>query len=177
MTLIVCSLSSLADVIAERRPSHVLTLLSPDLMIEPLVGVAPERHLRLTLDDIHEPVPGLIVPDESAVQRVIAFGEGWDRSAPMVVHCFAGVSRSSASALAIACARNPDVDERLIAMTLRRRAPHVFPNRRITAIADSLLDRQGRLIAAVEAMGGDDLEAPKRPVELPSDFAVFASPR
>lgn len=174
MTLIVCSLSSLAEVITTRRPSHVITLLSRELMIAPIAEFAPGRHLRLTVDDIHEPAPGLIAPDEDTVEQVLAFGRAWDGASPMAVHCFAGVSRSSASALAIACDRNPNVDELLICSALRRMAPHVFPNRRIIAIADQMLGRCGRLVAAVESMGGDDLEAPKRPVELPSDFAAFA---
>jgi predicted protein tyrosine phosphatase len=94
----------------------------------------------------------------------------------MVVHCFAGVSRSSAAALAIACERNPDAPELEIALTLRRLAPHAYPNRRITALADEMLGRRGRLIDAVEAMGRDDLQAPHVPVELPSRFAAQVAP-
>ena len=174
MTLVVCSLANLDEVILTRRPSHVITLLSGGLMIGPLAAFGPDRHLRLAVDDIHEPIAGMVAPDEATVEQVLAFGHAWDGAAPVIVHCFAGVSRSSASALAIACARNPDVDELVITTALRRLAPHVFPNRRITAIADAMLGRQGRLIAAVEAMGADDLEAPKRPVELPSDFRAHA---
>jgi predicted protein tyrosine phosphatase len=172
MTLIVCSLASLPKVIALRRPSHVLTLLGRELMIEPAEGFEPHRHLRLTVDDIHQPMPGLIAPDEATVEALLAFGRGWDRGAPMVVHCFAGVSRSSAAALAIACDHNPGAPELEVALTLRRLAPHAFPNRRITALADAMLGRRGRLIAAVEAMGGDDLEAAHLPVDLPSHYPI-----
>lgn len=175
MTIIVCSLASLPDVIAERRPSHVLTLLSPEVMIDPLPELPRGRHLRLTMHDIHEPMPDLIAPDEAMVESLLAFGRGWDGAAPLVVHCLAGVSRSSASALAIACQANPDARELEIALLLRRRAPHVYPNRRITAIADAMLGRGGRLIEAVEAMGGDDLEAPHVPVELPARFPTRAA--
>jgi predicted protein tyrosine phosphatase len=169
MTLIICSLARLPDVLA-RRPSRVLTLLSPDVMIEPLAYLGPGNHLRLTLHDIHEPTPGMIEPDARMVESLLTFGRDWDRESPMVVHCLAGVSRSSASALAIACDRNPHVDEMEIALRLRRRAPHIFPNRRITALADAMLGRHGRLIAAVEAMGGDDRGAPLVPVDLPSRY-------
>lgn len=170
MTLIICSLASLPDVVAQRRPSHLVTLLGPDWMIDELPHVGAGRHLRITVDDIHEPMLGLVAPDLAHVERALAFGETWDAEAPMVVHCFAGVSRSSATALAIACARNPDTPELEIALLLRRLAPHTFPNRRITALADQLLGRRGRLIQAVEAMGRDDLEAPHVPVELPSRY-------
>jgi predicted protein tyrosine phosphatase len=176
MTLIICSLASLEDVIIDRRPSHLLTLLSPDWMIDPHAAMAPDRHLRLAVDDIPEPMPGLVAPDEAAVEQLLAFGRGWDAAQPMVVHCFAGVSRSSAAALAIACERNPDAPELAIALTLRQLAPHAFPNRRITALADEMLGRDGRLIDAVEAMGRDDLEAPHVPVELPSVFQAKVAP-
>jgi predicted protein tyrosine phosphatase len=172
MTLIICSLARLPDVIADKRPSHVMSLLSPDLMIEPLAHLPSERHLRLTVHDIHEPTPGMIAPDEAMVASLLRFGRGWDAERPMVVHCLAGVSRSSAAALAIACDRNPAVAEIEIALRLRALGAHIFPNRRITALADAMLERDGRLIAAVEAMGGDDLEAEHSPVELPSDYAA-----
>jgi len=174
MTIIVCSLASLPDVVRERRPSHVISLLNPEMMIETLEDVPPGRHLRLVVHDIHEPMEGLIAPDEAMVERLLAFGRGWDGAAPLVVHCLAGVSRSSASAVAIACQANPHASELEIALQLRERAPHVYPNRRITAIADAMLGRDGRLIAAVEAMGGDDLEVPHLPVELPARFPARA---
>jgi predicted protein tyrosine phosphatase len=176
MALIICSLARLDEVIAERRPSHLVTLLGPDWMIDPHEALAPDRHLRLPVDDIAEPTPGLIAPDEDAVERLLVFGRGWDATAPMVVHCFAGVSRSSAAALAIACQRNPDAAELDIALTLRGLAPHAYPNRRITALADEMLARRGRLVAAVEAMGRDDLLAPHVPVELPARFAAKVAP-
>jgi predicted protein tyrosine phosphatase len=176
MTLIICSLASLPEVLAQRQPSHLITLLGPDWMIDEVGEVGRGRHLRITVDDIHEPMPGLIAPEAADVERALAFARAWDGDAPMVVHCFAGVSRSSATALAIACERNPDTPEQEIALLLRRLAPHAFPNRRITAIADQLLGRRGRLIHAVEAMGRDDLEAPHVPVELPSRFPTIVVP-
>jgi len=176
MTLIICSLASMPEVVAERRPSHLLTLLGPEWMIDEVGDVAAGRHLRITVDDIAGPTPGLIAPDEVCVEQVLAFGRTWDGRAPMVVHCFAGVSRSSAAALAIACERNPEVPEIDIALALRERAPHTFPNRRIIALADEMLARRGRLVSAVEAMGRDDLEAPHTPVELPFRFPAKASP-
>ena len=168
MTLIVCSLSALPDLIETRRPSHVISLLGPDYMIEPVGGVAPDRHLRLSVDDIAQPMPGLVTPDETMVARLLDFSRGWNGDAPMIVHCLAGISRSTASALAIACDRNPQVSENEIAWTLRRRAPHAYPNRRIIALADHLLDRRGRLIDAVEAIGRDDLFVRPQAFDLPA---------
>jgi len=174
MTIIVCSLAALPDTIAARRPSHVITLLNPDLMIGPAHGVDDDNHLRLAVDDIAEPFPGLVTPNRTMVERLLAFARQWDGHAPMVVHCLAGVSRSTAGALAVACDRNPHASELEIARTLRQRAPHAFPNRRIVALADHLLDRRGRLIEAVEAIGRDDLTVAPRAFDLPSSFPLAA---
>ena len=39
------------------------------------------------------------------------------------------------------------------ARSLRRAAPHAQPNRRIVTLADRILGREGRLVAARQAMG------------------------
>ena len=74
----------------------------------------------------------------------------------MLIHCWAGISRSTATAFVLACERSPRVEERRIAQVLREAAPHASPNRRIVALADRLMGRGGRMIAAVEAMGDYD---------------------
>jgi predicted protein tyrosine phosphatase len=166
MVLIVSPLSRLPDVIAARRPSHLITLLSPEELIPTPRGFAPERHLRLGVHDIAEPMAGLVAPDASTVEAVLAFAQGWDAAAPMVVHCWAGISRSTASAFAIACERNPHADELEIALAMRRASPSAFPNRRIVALADDILGRQGRMVEAVEAMGGNGFVIEGVPFEL-----------
>ena len=166
MVLIVCPLRLLPEVIATRSPSHLVTLLPPEEMIDTPRGVAPEQHLRLGMHDIAEPMDGLIAPDAAMVEEVLAFGRSWDVAAPMIVHCWAGISRSTASAFAIACARAPDADELEIALAMRRASPSAFPNRRIVALADDILGRHGRMVAAVEAMGGNGFVAEGVPFDL-----------
>lgn len=167
MTIIVCGLSEVPGMIAARRPSHLVTLLDPASMIETPAGFAPDRHLRIGVNDIAEPMEGLVLPTEQVVADLLAFGATWDETAPMVVHCWAGVSRSTASAFILACERNPQADERSIAMAMRRAARHASPNRRIVALADDMMRRRGRMVDAVEAMGDYDYQ-----VARPFDFAV-----
>jgi predicted protein tyrosine phosphatase len=84
----------------------------------------------------------------------------------MFVHCYAGISRSTAAALAILCQFNPG-RELEAAQALRRAAPHAKPNRRIIAIADHLMGLDSRLQDAVEAMGpGNYAGEPTPLVEL-----------
>jgi predicted protein tyrosine phosphatase len=168
MTIIVCGLADLPSVIAARKPSHMVTLLDPTTMIETCEGIAPERHLKLGVNDIAQPAEGLTAPDETLVGRLLTFAEAWDERDPMVIHCWAGVSRSTASAFTLACARSPEVDEAAIAWTLRSLAPHAYPNRRIVALADDMLGRQGRMVDAVEAIGGNGFVS----LGSPFDFAA-----
>ena len=75
------------------------------------------------------------------------------RSTPMLVHCFAGISRSTAGAYVAACVLNPQRDEMQIARAIRDASPTAQPNARIVGIADRLLKRDGRMVRAVEAIG------------------------
>ena len=168
MVLIVTPLRLLPQVLAERAPSHLITLLSPAELIDTPAGFDPKRHLRLGMHDIAVPEAGFVAPDARMVERVLAFAQDWDEQAPMVVHCWAGISRSTASAFVIACERNPHADELKIALSMRRASPSAFPNRRIVALADDILDRHGRMLEAVEAMGGNGFVLEGVPFDLPA---------
>jgi len=153
MTLIVSPLRHVETLIATRRPSHLVTLIDPDWMIDTHAKFAAERHLKLNVHDINLARPGMQAPDRALVERLLDFGETWDASAPMLIHCYAGISRSTASAFVLACARNPGADEAAIARRLRNASPYAQPNRLIVAMADERLRRQGRMSAAIDAMG------------------------
>lgn len=170
VTIIVSGLAEVPALILRRKPSHLVTLLDPATMIETPAGLAPDRHLKLGVNDIAEPTEGLIPPDETVVARLLAFGATWDETAPMLIHCWAGISRSTASAFTLACERSPGADEREIAMAMRRAAPHASPNRRIVALADDMLGRRGRMVDAVAAMGDYDWEQ-ARPFEFKARHA------
>ena len=167
MSIIVCGLSHLPKLIASRRPSHLVTLLDPASMIETPPGHDPARHLKLGINDLTGPARGLVPPDEASVNRLLDFGRTWNGEAPMIIHCWAGVSRSTASAFILACERDPETDETQLAGQMRKLAPHAYPNRRLVALADRLMGRQGRMIEAVEAMGENDFLVDSRPFELP----------
>jgi predicted protein tyrosine phosphatase len=166
MVLVVSPLRRLPEVIEARAPSHLVSLLPPEEMILTPPRFPPERHLRLAMHDISAPMAGLIAPDADMVEQILAFGRDWDAAAPMVIHCFAGISRSTASAFVIACDRDPHADEFEIALAMRRASPSAFPNRRIVALADDILGRQGRMLGAVEAMGGNAFVAEGVPFDL-----------
>jgi predicted protein tyrosine phosphatase len=87
----------------------------------------------------------------------------------MVVHCFAGISRSTAGAYVAACALNPGRDEMAIAWEVRRASRTAYPNPRIVSIADRLLGRDGRMVRAIETIGPGDLATEGEPFRLDLD--------
>jgi predicted protein tyrosine phosphatase len=140
----VCSLAALPETVRLTRASHVLTVMGNVDQVARPVSVLPANHLKVAMDDITEPMDGYVMPSHAHVTQVLGFVRGWDRSAPMVIHCWAGVSRSTASAFAAACALNPHRDECEIAKRLRAASPIASPNRLIVALADRALGREGR---------------------------------
>ena len=122
---------------------------------------------RPTGNDIVEPTEGMVPASVADVARFVDFVTSWDRERPMVVHCWAGISRSTAGAFVAACALRPNDDEAEIAAELRRRSPSATPNRRIVALADRLLNRDGRMEAAIAAIGRGADAFEGAPFEMP----------
>ena len=147
----VCSLARLDRMIAQTGADHVLSLMS-DHVARP-ERIAPERHLYISVSDIVAPQEGTILPADTHIRQAIDFARSWDRARSMIVHCYAGVSRSTASAFIAACALRPDFDEWELARTIRARSPTATPNARFVALADAMLGRDGRMIAAIESIG------------------------
>ena len=149
----VCSLARLYATVDETGARHIVTLLRLSDRVTRPSHIAPENHLVLAVDDIAAPMDGYTVPGEEHVERLIEFVGQWDRAAPMVVHCFAGISRSTAGAYVAACALNPERDELQIAQAIRNASRTAQPNARIVSIADRLLQRDGRMVRALETIG------------------------
>jgi len=151
--LLVTPLSALSETIRAHNPSHLVTLLSPGHMIDTPEGYAAESHLRLGINDIADPAAGIDPPAPAHITALLAFARGWNGERPMLLHCWAGISRSMASAFIILCDRMGPDREIEVARAMRRRAPHAAPNRLLVAHGDAALGRKGRMMAALNAMG------------------------
>ena len=149
----VCSLARLHDTVDATGARHVVTLLKDIDRVERPRNIVPANHLLLGMDDITVPMDGYTIPCDEHVSALITFVRGWDRAKPLVVHCYAGISRSTAGAYVAACALNPHRDEWAIARELRRVSPTATPNSRLVALADRMLCRDGRMVAAIDAIG------------------------
>ncbi|HEY4124550.1 MAG TPA: protein-tyrosine phosphatase family protein, partial [Rhizomicrobium sp.] len=139
--IIIAPLSGLEETIRDHNPSHVVTLLSPEHMIDTPQGFHPERHLKIGMNDIADPALGTSPPHDDHIQSLLEFGRLWEASQPLVVHCWAGISRSTAAAFILMCDRLDHVSEIDIAEALRKRAPHANPNRLMVKLADEALGR------------------------------------
>ncbi|HKA82190.1 MAG TPA: protein-tyrosine phosphatase family protein [Xanthobacteraceae bacterium] len=153
----VCSLARLHATVEETGARHVVTLLKDTDRVERPRSIVPANHLILGMDDISTPMDGYIIPADEHVTRLLEFVRGWDRAKPMVVHCYAGISRSTAGAYVAACALNPRRDEMAIARELRRLSATATPNIRIVTLADRMLCRDGRMVAAIDSIGRGEM--------------------
>jgi len=165
----VCSLAALPDTVKATGASHVLTVMANVDQVQRPVSVLPANHLKVAMDDITEHADGFVAPSEQHIEKVLAFVRGWDRNAPLVVHCYAGISRSTASAFAAACMLNPRKDEISIARQIRAASPIAQPNRLIVSLADKLLGRDGRMLRALDEMGPGSMIVEGRPFRVDLD--------
>src|SRR5712675_1083392 len=165
----VCSLAALPDTVKATGASHVLTVMANVDQVQRPVSVLPANHLKVQMDDITEQIDGFVAPSDQHIERVLNFVRGWDRNAPLVVHCYAGISRSTASAFAAVCALNPHRDEISIARQIRAASPIAQPNRLIVSLADKALGREGRMLRALDEMGPGNMMIEGRPFRVDLD--------
>ena len=165
----VCSLNHLHATVAATDARHLVTLLKDTDLVQRPAAIAEHNHLILGMDDICEPLDGYVAPADDHVAQLIGFVRSWDRAKPIVVHCYAGVSRSTAGAFVIACALNPARDEFVIAQALRRASETATPNVRIVGLADQALGRGGRMVTAIKTIGAGAMTPEAQPFQLALD--------
>ncbi len=151
--IIVCPLHAAQKQIDVHGAAHVISLLSPDMPHQRFQGIEHRHHLRLSFHDVGAATTGLEAPRLDDAQRLIDFIKAWPRQKPMVIHCWAGISRSTAAAYAALCLLRPTASEAELAWELRRASPSATPNRLITAHVDQLLAREGRMTQSIAAIG------------------------
>jgi predicted protein tyrosine phosphatase len=135
--------------------THVLSILDPEWPDPPaFADFAAHERLALRFHDIIEPMPGRVAPAEADVERLLRFGAALDRMAAphLLVHCHAGVSRSTASAALILAQAYPDRPARAIFDAITQMRPRAWPNLRMLEFGDALLGRNGEIVAAVSGV-------------------------
>ena len=167
----VCPLSAVPSIVADCNASHLVTCLQNEIVVDTPPCIKPDFHLRLHVHDISEPLLGYAAPGEDHVRQIIKFAHIWGGRGPMVIHCWAGISRSTAAALITLYTLNPDVPEDVVARQMREASPTAYPNRLMIRLADDALGRRGRMLEAVNAMGRGVVAHEAIPFSLPADFS------
>ncbi|KXG86421.1 tyrosine phosphatase family protein [Agrobacterium bohemicum] len=152
--IVVSPLSRIAEMAVRHKSREMVTLIAKEQAFHRPAVIAAERHLTLQMNDISfKGTDKLIAPDDVHVQQLIDFAHGWDQSAPLLVHCWMGISRSPAAAVIVSLTVHPEQDDAVLAARLRSVSPFATPNTRIIEIGDRLLGRGGALIAAIKTIG------------------------
>ena len=130
--------------------SHVLSILDPEWPVPEAFGAFGEHaKLELRFHDVIEEHGGeVIAPQPEHVSELLAFGRRLQTGEHLLVHCHAGVSRSTASMALILAQACPDVPGAVIFEKVLSLRPRAWPNLRIVEFGDALLGRNGALIAS-----------------------------
>ncbi|HTI67347.1 MAG TPA: hypothetical protein VL460_07345 [Caulobacteraceae bacterium] len=165
MTILVCPLAHADALCRDRGATHAVSLLA-GAAEPPDFALPAERRLHLRFNDIAQPTEGLVAPNAAHIAALLAFLASWNGRSPLLVHCWAGVSRSTAAAFAAACLREGAGGEPAMAQRLRAAAPFATPNPLIVALADEALGRGGAMVRAIAAIGRGVDTGVGRPFEL-----------
>ena len=149
----VCPLSRIHDLTEATGARTLVTLINVNTPVKRPPSIEAARHLYIGVSDIVDALDGHVLPAEAHVGRLLGFVRDWDRAAPLLIHCWAGVSRSTAAAFISACLLRPERDEAEFARLIRERSPTATPNAKLVALADDMLNRRGRMVDAVRAIG------------------------
>lgn len=146
--LSICGISEL-DQHSGAGITHVLSIVAPEDP-DPLALAAFSPHLRLALrfHDIIEPMPDRLAPSRDDVTRILAFGRRLAVGDRLLIHCHAGVSRSTAAAVLILAQAQPELPARDVLEAVAALRPRAWPNLRILELGDELLGRGGMIVAA-----------------------------
>jgi predicted protein tyrosine phosphatase len=168
--IIVGPLSAVDHTVDKAGVSHLVTLINGETLVETPSAISHQNHLRLSMNDISTPQPGLIPPHENHVSELVEFTAAWDRAGPVMVHCWAGISRSTAAAFIMLCTLNPKTDEEHIAQQIRAASPTATPNQWLVRLADARLKREGRMISAVDSIGRGEMTMEADVFVLPANL-------
>ena len=158
----VCGIEELAGHCATNA-SHVLSILDPDHPVPEAFGTFGEHEkLELRFHDIIDDTPGLVAPKPEHVTRILALGRDLAASPAsathLLVHCHAGISRSTASMALILAQALPDQPAHVVLEMVHGIREKAWPNLRMIEFGDAMLGRHGTLIEATHALHRRQLE-------------------
>ena len=142
--------------------SHVLSILDPGHPVpDAFGGYGEHARLELRFHDIIEPTEGEVRPEPAHAEAILAFGRSLRHEpakARLLVHCHAGISRSTAALELILAQARPDAPAAEIVRTVHGIREKAWPNLRLIELGDAMLQRSGTLVSATHALHRLQLE-------------------
>ena len=152
MKITICGISELGQH-CEAGVTHVLSILDPHWPDPEAFGdFPPHRREALRFNDVIAPVPEMVPPGEEHVAQLLAFGRDVEVAgelAHLLIHCHAGISRSTAAAALLLAQEDPTRPAAEIFDEIARLRPRAWPNLTLLQLGDAVLGRRGELTAAV----------------------------
>lgn len=152
--LTICGLTELPD-LCDDNVTHLLSVLDVHCPVPDTFERYPalEREL-LRFDDVVGEFPGFTACTMADIERLLVFGErvnaAGEAARHLLIHCHAGISRSTAAAAVMMAQFNPGREtEAFLALLQIRR--HAWPNTRVVEMADRILGRGGALLDGLVA--------------------------
>jgi predicted protein tyrosine phosphatase len=146
---------------ADAGVTHVLSILDPEWPVpDAFAAYAAHERLELRFHDVIEDTPGLIAPAEHHVAELLAFGRTLDAEPDgghLLVHCHAGISRSTASMILMILQARPALSAREVAQGVLAIREKAWPNLRLIEMGERALGREGEIVDAVRDLYGAQL--------------------
>jgi predicted protein tyrosine phosphatase len=170
MRITICGIPELGEHCAA-GVTHVLSILDPDWPDpDAFADFSPHRREALRFHDVIAPVnPITVVPSAEHVARLLEFGRevtAAGRDTHLLIHCHAGISRSTASAALLLAQAEPAREAADIFAEIARLRPRAWPNLLLLEYGEAALGREGEFTAAVAAQY-------RRVAEVDPAFAMF----
>jgi predicted protein tyrosine phosphatase len=151
--------------------SHVLSILDPDHPVPAAFGAFGEHEKReLRFHDIVEETPGRVLPQPEDVEAILALGQSLQSESAetrhLLVHCHAGISRSTAAMVLILAQALPERSAEDVIRMVHGIREKAWPNLRLMEMGDAMLGRGGTLLAATHALHRLQMERRPRIVAL-----------
>lgn len=149
---LVCSKSQVRARVRSMDATHLVTLLDPGDDVHKPNRIRPENWLWLRVED-EENSTCANAPTLAHAEQILEFGRNLPSDARVVIHCFAGVSRSTATGLALWLQSNgvdklADAEAWLLA---HRERP--CPNMLLAEHFDHLLGLNGEFVRLCDQIG------------------------
>jgi predicted protein tyrosine phosphatase len=155
--LAICGVDDVPEMLARFAPTHIISITDPD--DEPLDFLAPINVLRLAFFDLHT-MTGMVAKTLTArdrgdypcvdhAQAILDFGRCLPGGARVLIHCHAGVSRSTAAGFLLVAAKMPG-NEQVAFDLIKSIRPVAQPNRLLVRHGDQLLGAGKRMIQCAD---------------------------